>query len=234
MAKILLVEDDLALSMGIEYALNSAGFNIKTAKKIKEAKDKLEKDKFDLILLDVMLPDGNGYDLCKDIRAKDDTPIIFLTACDEEANIILGLDLGGDDYLTKPVRIGELISRINAVLRRKFKGNDKDTKVLVSGDIKVELLKYRVSKKDREIVFTSIEYKLLLMLMENSGHVLLRNVILDKLWDANGDFIDDNTLSVYIKRIREKLEDDIKNPKYIVTMRELGYKWNEALKGHIS
>jgi len=234
MAKILLVEDDLALSMGIEYALNSAGFNIKTAKRIKEAKEKIQDDKFDLILLDVMLPDGNGYDLCREIRVKDDTPIIFLTACDEEANIILGLDLGGDDYLTKPIRIGELTSRINAVLRRQSKGYDKNAKILVSGDIKVELLKYKIFKNDKEVVFTSMEYKLLLVLMQNSGNVLLRNVILDKLWDANGDFIDDNTLSVYIKRIREKLEDDIKNPKYIITVRGLGYKWNEAVRGDVS
>jgi len=233
MTKILLVEDDLALSMGVEYALNSAGFEVKAAKNIKEAKAKLDENSFDLILLDVMLPDGNGYDLCKSIREKGETPIIFLTACDEEANVVLGLDLGGDDYLTKPVRIRELISRINAVLRRKAKSinNDSMTNAIVSGDIKVEPLKCKVSKEGKEIIFTSVEYKLLLAFMQNGGQVLSRNTILEKLWDIDGEFIDDNTLSVYIKRLREKLEEDSKNPRYIITIRGLGYKWNEEVRG---
>lgn len=226
MINLLLVEDDFALAMGIEYALKSAGFGIEISKCIKAAKDALSNKEFDLILLDVMLPDGSGYELCKEIRKNTQTPIIFLTACDEEANIVMGLDLGGDDYLTKPVRIRELVSRINAVLRRNSNAAKETVKSsLISDDIKVDLLKCKVIKNDKEIILTAVEYKLLIAFMQNSGQVLSRSQIFDMLWDMQGEFVDDNTLSVYIRRLREKLEDNIKEPKYILTLRGLGYKW---------
>jgi DNA-binding response OmpR family regulator len=226
MTNILLVEDDFALAMGIEYALRSEGFEIETAKSVKTAKDLLNNKNYELILLDVMLPDGSGYDLCKDIRKKGQTPIIFLTACDEEANVVMGLDLGGDDYLTKPIRIRELISRINAVLRRKSSTAKEAVKsLLISDDIKVDFLKYRVVKGDKEIILTAAEYKLLIAFMQNGQQVLSRNQIFDMLWDMQGEFVDDNTLSVYIRRLRDKLGDNIKEPKYIQTIRGLGYKW---------
>ncbi len=226
MINLLLVEDDFALAMGIEYALKSAGFGIEIAKSIKAAKAAIYNKEFDLILLDVMLPDGSGYELCKEIRKNTQTPIIFLTACDEEANIVMGLDLGGDDYLTKPVRIRELVSRINAVLRRNSNAAKETVKSsLISDDIKVDLLKCRVIKNDKEIILTAVEYKLLIAFMQNSQQVLSRSQIFDMLWDMQGEFVDDNTLSVYIRRLREKLEDNIKEPKYILTLRGLGYKW---------
>ena len=185
-------------------------------------------DEYILIILDVMLPDGNGYDLCKIIRKDKNTPIIFLTACDEEVNIVMGLDIGGDDYITKPFRIRELMSRINAVIRRypnKNLGN-----ILISGDIKIYLIEGKVEKKGKEVFLTPSEYKLLQILMENPRQALNRNTILQKLWDIDGEFIDDNTLSVYIRRLREKIEEDSSNPKYIKTVRGLGYRWNKEVR----
>lgn len=255
MINILLVEDDLTLSMGIEFALNYEGFNVECAKCVNDAKSKLKKNKYNMILLDVTLPDGSGYELCKSIRENcfphdnyhsSNTPIIFLTACDEEANIVLGLDLGGDDYITKPLRIRELISRINAVLRRRnsfsssniSSGTDVLTlnaneKMLLSKDLILYPLSCKVIKSNQEISLTSVEYKLLLNFMKNAGTVLTRSFLLENLWDINGEFIDDNTLSVYIKRLREKIEEDSKSPSYIVTLRGLGYKWNYEVRGEI-
>lgn len=230
MTKVLLVEDDIALSYGVEYALKKEGFNIISSKNIKEAKEAL-KGEIDLILLDITLPDGSGYDFCKEVRGKSDVPIIFMTALDEEVNIVLGLDFGGDDYITKPVRIKELVSRINAVLRRRRKdGSNAQGQKILSGDIVIEPLKCRVWIKDKEVTLTSIEYKLLLLFIENKGNVLSRNTLLDKLWDAHGNFVDSNTLNVYVKRLREKLEEDIRPHKYIETVRGLGYRWSEEVK----
>lgn len=235
MKKILLVEDDSALAIGIEYTLNGEGFQVTRAKNLKEARIIFNEKDLDLILLDLMLPDGSGYDFCKEIREKSSIPIIFITACDEEANVILGLDIGGDDYITKPIRIRELISRINAVLRRREaygeKSQDKSTNKeenseIIEGDLRIELLKAKVYKKNEEIVLTPAEYRLLLILMKNKGNVLERGVLLEKLWDVEGNFVDGNTLNVYIKRLREKIEDNPKEPKYIETVRGIGYRWS--------
>lgn len=244
MTNIILVEDDITLSMGIEYALKSEGFQIDTAKSIEETETKLLNNKYDLILLDVMLPDGSGYEICKSLRENKLTynkinnsniPVIFLTACDEEANIVMGLDLGGDDYITKPIRIRELISRINAVLRRRGPVNntiseDMKQNILVSGSLQMCPLNCKLIKNNAEINLTSIEYKLLLTLMNNFEKVLTRSSLLEKLWDLDGEFIDDNTLSVYIRRLRGKIEDNPKNPSYIVTLRGIGYKWNKHVE----
>ena len=190
---ILLVEDDVTLAMGIEYSLKNEGFNVKTVGKIKDAKEKISNSHIDIILLDVNLPDGNGYELCKEVRLDSEVPIIFLTACDEEVNIVMGLDLGADDYIAKPVRVRELVARINAVARRKG---------VLSKD-----------KEDNKII-----------VKDNSGNVLTRKTLLEKLWDIEGDFIEESTLTVYIKRLREKLKEDKINP-YIETVRGIGYKW---------
>ena len=222
---ILLVEDDVTLAMGIEYSLKNEGFNVKTVGKIKDAKEKISNSHIDIILLDVNLPDGNGYELCKEVRLDSEVPIIFLTACDEEVNIVMGLDLGADDYIAKPVRVRELEARINAVARRKgVLSKDKEDNKIIVKDIKVLPLKYEVYKGEEKLQLTSVEYKLLLLLIENSGNVLTRKTLLEKLWDIEGDFIEESTLTVYIKRLREKLKEDKINP-YIETVRGIGYKW---------
>lgn len=194
------------------------------AENLEVAKKSIE-NSYDLILLDVMLPDGSGYGFLQELRKTDeDTPVIFLTACDEEVNIVMGLDIGADDYITKPFRVRELISRINAVLRRRGKKENK--KILKFKNLAIHTLEARVFKNNEEISLTAAEYKLLLILVQNKNIVLSRAKILEKLWDVSYDFINDNTLSVYIKRLREKIEDDSSHPEYIVTVRGLGYKFN--------
>ncbi|EJO5348984.1 response regulator transcription factor [Clostridium botulinum] len=234
MTKILLVEDDMALAIGVEYTLKQENYEVKRAKNLKEAREIFEKEKLDLILLDLMLPDGSGYDFCSEIRKENSIPVIFITACDEEANVVLGLDMGGDDYITKPIRIKELLSRIKAVLRRRNKelewknNNTKgENNKIISKDITIEPLKAKVFKKEEEILLTAGEYKLLLILVENKGNVLSRNILLEKIWDVDGSFVDGNTLNVYIKRLREKIEKDPKKPEYIETVRGIGYRWSE-------
>lgn len=219
MIKILVVEDDKVVAYSMKYALED--YNVDFADSLKEARLKLNENFYDLILLDVMLPDGVGYDLCREIREFSDVGIIFLTACDEEVNIVMGLDIGGDDYITKPFRVSELISRIRAVLRRK--NNFKD--IIKFGNIKISTKDFKVFKEDREIFLTNIEYKLLIIFIQNKNIVLTRTQILEKLWDVSYDFVNDNTLSVYIKRLREKIEDDKKEPKFIITVRGVGYKF---------
>ena len=225
MVKILIVEDDSTIAFGVKYALEQEGFNVDIAKDLQEARDSISNNNYNIILLDVMLPDGTGYDLCKEIRNMSEVPIIFLTACDEEVNIVMGLDIGGDDYMTKPFRIRELISRIKAVLRRKSNNNEDNKKVLKLGNISIHTLEARVFKNNEEVFLTSVEYKLLLILIQNKNVVLSRSQILEKLWDVSYDFVNDNTLTVYIKRLREKIEDDSSNPDKIITVRGLGYKW---------
>jgi DNA-binding response OmpR family regulator len=226
---ILLVEDDAALAIGVEYALKKENFNVASCKNLSEARTVLHKD-INLILLDVMLPDGQGYDLCKEIRRTSDIPIIFMTALEDEGNVVLGLDIGADDYITKPVRIGELISRIHAVMRRRVitVGQRKDNKI-VSGQVEIDTLKCKVFVSKEEVFLTPIEYKLLILLIENSSNILTRNSLLEKLWDTDGNFVEGNTLNVYIRRLREKIEPDIKNAKYIETIRGIGYRWKEEV-----
>ena len=232
MIKILFIEDDLPLALGMEYTLKQEGFDVIHAKSLSEAREQYKKNEFNIILLDVMLPDGTGYELCKEIRENSEIPIIFMTACDEEGNVVMGLDMGGDDYITKPIRVKELVSRINAVLRRRGVVDKKqeNSNRIISGDIIVELLKYKVYKNGEVIDLTTIEYKLLLLLIKNNGNVLERNLLLERLWDTDSNFVDGNALTVYIKRLREKVEDDIKNPIYIETVRGIGYRWAKEAK----
>jgi DNA-binding response OmpR family regulator len=223
---ILLVEDDAPLAMGIEYALKKHGFLVSIAKNIIEAYTFLSV-KVDLILLDVTLPDGNGYDFCKEVRLTSDVPIIFMTALDDEPNVVFGLDIGGDDYITKPVRTSELISRINALMRRQKNNSTSDNLTfIISKNIVVEPLKCKVSVNREEVYLTAVEYKLLLVLLENKGKVLSRNLIIEKLWDIDSNFVDYNTLNVYMKRLREKIEPG--DEKYIETVRGMGYIWKES------
>lgn len=232
MIKVLFVEDDLPLALGIEYTLKQEGFDIIHAKNLSEARVQYKNNEFNIILLDVMLPDGTGYDFCKEVREKSEIPIIFMTACDEEGNVVMGLDMGGDDYITKPIRVKELVSRINAVLRRRgvTPKKEENNNKIISGDITIELLKYKVYKNDTAIDLTAIEYKLLLLLIKNNGNVLERNLLLERLWDTDGNFVDGNALTVYIKRLREKVEDDIKTPVYIETVRGIGYRWAKEVR----
>ena len=224
MINILMVEDDSTIAFGVKYALEQEGFSLEICKDLESSRKSIHEKNYDIILLDVTLPDGNGYDFCKEIRKTNNTPIIFLTACDDEVNIVMGLDLGGDDYITKPFRVRELISRIKAVLRRNKK-EEAPQKVLKYGDLSIHTLEARVYKNNEEVFLTSAEYKLLLILIQNENIVLSRNQILEKLWDVTYDFINDNTLTVYIKRLREKIEDDSSTPKHIITVRGMGYKW---------
>ena len=230
MRNILLVEDDRAVALAVIYSLKNEGFNVTHATNLKLARSMFNKY-IDLILLDVMLPDGDGYELCKEIREKNnEVGIIFMTACDEEINITLGLDLGGDDYVSKPVKMRELISRINAVLRRKgVKRDEEDKNILSSEGIEIDKSAHIVKKNGQEISLTLSEFKLLNILIENYPNVLSRIMILEKLWDVEGNFIDDNALNVYMKRLREKIEEDSKNPKLIVTVRAVGYKWTSKV-----
>ncbi|HHV26333.1 response regulator transcription factor [Anaerosalibacter bizertensis] len=228
MSKILLVEDDSTLAIGLEYSLKNEGYEIDVANNLFKARELFSVENYQLILLDVMLPDGNGYEFCKEIREESNIPIIFLTACDEEVNVVMGLDIGADDYISKPFRIRELISRIKSVLRRY--GEDGLGKVLVSGDIKLYFLEGKVEKYGEEVSLTPIEYKLLANFMKNPNQVLSRSNILESLWDTGGEFVDDNTLSVYIKRLREKIEDNSSTPIYIKTVRGLGYKWDMDIR----
>lgn len=225
MNNILLVEDDLSLIDGLEFILKKNSFQVETARTMEEAFLMLNTQKHDLLILDLTLPDGSGFEICKKVRLTSDTPIIFLTASDKEVNIVMGLDIGGDDYITKPFKSNELISRINALLRRA-KLLDKQINELRSNGVTVKLLENRVFKEANEIELTTSEFRLLCFFMQNASIVLTREVILERLWDSNGSFVDDNTLSVYIRRLRNKIEDEPENPKFLLTVRGLGYKWN--------
>ncbi len=231
MNKILLVEDDEALALGVEYTLEEEGYQVSRVSSIENGKEKLDKEDFDLILLDINLPDGSGYDLCKYVKEKKDVPIIFLTALDEEVNIVLGLDIGGDDYITKPFRVRELLSRIRVVLRRTGKENSNST-VLKCVEIVVNTASAEVSKNSEKIWLTAKEYKLLLTFLQNPGKLLSKENILNELFGDEGAYVEENTLSVYIKRLREKIEDNPSKPEYIITKRGLGYIWvREVVNG---
>ncbi|MBH7208472.1 response regulator transcription factor [Clostridioides difficile] len=222
---MLLVEDDLSLIYGLEYSIQKNGFSVDVARTVEEALQIYKEKNYDLLLLDVSLPDGDGFDICKRVREASNVPIIFLTASDEEVNVVMGLDMGGDDYITKPFKLNELISRIKALLRR-YNFTSENVTELKSNNITVKLLENRVFKNEIELELTTAEYKLLCLLMKNKNIVLTRKNILDKLWDGNGSFVDDNTLSVYVRRLRNKIEDNPENPKNLLTVRRMGYKWN--------
>lgn len=223
--KILIIEDDLSLINGLSFAIKKQGYELDVVRTVLETDAVFADGKYNLIILDVSLPDGSGFDICKKIRKISKVPIIFLTAADEETDIIMGLDIGGDDYITKPFKLAVLMSRINAILRRSNNFNQADTE-LNSNGITVKLLKSEVYKNGENIDLTTGEYKLLCMFMENPNIVLSAEQILSKLWDCDENYIDNNTLTVYIRRLRTKIEDNPSEPKMIQTIRRMGYKWN--------
>lgn len=225
MNKILLLEDDKSLNYGLSFSFEKQGFDADIARTISEALDLWSKNVYELLILDVSLPDGSGFEFCRKVRENSDVPIIFLTASDEETSVIMGLDIGGDDYITKPFKLSILISRINALLRRteKYKYNSQEVE---SNGIKIHLLEGIAYKNENALDLTSGEYKLLCFLMENPNIVLSKDQILEKLWDINGNYIDNNSVTVYIRRLRVKIEDNPSQPKMIQTIRGLGYKWN--------
>lgn len=220
MKNILLVEDNYTIIMGLKYSLEQENFKVISAQNVSEFNGKIDKNDIDLVLLDVSLPDGNGFEICKEIKSKKDIPVIFLTAQDEETSVVLGLDLGADDYIVKPFRTRELISRINSVLRRY---GHNESNLIQYKNIKIDTSSAKVYKDNEEIIFTSLEYKILLMLFSNQNKLISREQLLEKIWDITGNFVNDNTLTVYIKRIREKLGDEI----IIKTVRGLGYRIGE-------
>ena len=225
MSRLLLLEDDQSLIYGLSFSFKKQGFNADIARTISEALDLWAKNEYELLILDVSLPDGSGFEFCRKVRENSDVPIIFLTASDEETSVIMGLDIGGDDYITKPFKLSILISRINALLRRteKYKYNSQEVE---SNGIKIHLLEGIAYKNENALDLTSGEYKLLCFLMENPNIVLSKDQILEKLWDINGNYIDNNSVTVYIRRLRVKIEDNPSQPKMIRTIRGLGYKWN--------
>ena len=216
MKKLLLVEDNESILKGLIYSLEQEEFEVDASKNVHNAKENLDSNEYDLIILDIMLPDGNGFELCKYIKEQKDTPIIILTAKDEEQDVVQGFNLGADDYVIKPFRTRELISRINNILRRY----NKETNKLQTGNIVIDVDASRVYINNEEVVFTALEYRILLLLFYNMGKTVTRDNILDKIWDIAGNYVNDNTLTVYIKRIRAKLgENDV-----IKTIKGIGYR----------
>lgn len=218
---LFILEDDNAIGIGLTYSLENDGYTVTLAKNVKEAMEIIKEKAFSLYILDLTLPDGSGYDVCKRIKEQGDLPVIFLTAFDDEVNVVMGFELGADDYISKPFRVKELLVRIKSVLRRY----NKDT---ADGIIKIKNLtvntnEAKVYKDGEEVILTAMEYRLLLILLNNRGIVLSRNQLLENIWDIDGDFVEDNTLTVYIKRLRDKIEEDPAKPVFVKTVRGMGY-----------
>lgn len=218
---IFLLEDDEAIGIGLKYSLENEGYTITLARSFAEAERIIGNQTFALYILDINLPDGSGYDICRKVKEKGDFPVIFLTAYDDEVNVVMGLDIGADDYITKPFRVRELVARIKSVMRRC--GKDKAEPTVRLGNVSVNLNEARVTKDNEDVILTAMEYRLLLTFINNRGKVLSRNRLLEEIWDVDGDFVNDNTLTVYIKRLRDKIERDPACPTIIKTVRGLGY-----------
>ena len=230
MSKLLLLEDDMSLIDGLTYTFRKNGFEVEVARTVGEALAKLpDLADFDLLILDVTLPDGTGFTVCEEVRRQsEEIPILFLTASDEEVNVIRGLDSGGDDYITKPFKLGELLSRIRALLRRAGMSSRQPAGQIRCGGLTIDLVSRRAVLRDRALDLTQAEFRLLCLLARNAGRTVTREVILNDLWDNAGAFVDDNTLSVYVRRLREKVEEDPSQPRHLITVRGCGYQWKEA------
>ena len=220
MHKILVVEDDTLIVRNLSELLRQEGFAVTTASGQKEALQAAENVGFDLALLDISLLDGNGFSLCKSLKERYQLPVIFLTATDDEASVVMGLDMGADDYIIKPFRPMEMISRIKSVLRRTGRAQV----VFEIGNLRVDSVRGTVHKNGKEVYLSALEYRLLLVFLNNRGVVLSRSKLLESIWDIAGEFVNDNTLTVYIKRLRDKIEDDPQNEQIIRTVRGIGYK----------
>ena len=223
MTKILLVEDDGQIASYLGELLRAEGFDTQIAGCKKEASECLLAQAFDLVLLDVSLPDGNGFSICAEIKREYEIPVIFLTASGDEYSVVAGLDMGADDYIAKPFRPRELISRIRSVLRRC----KKEQRILSCGDLKVNVSSATVTKGEKELFLSALEYRLLLLLLQNKGQILTRNQLLEEIWDASGEYVNDNTLSVYMKRLREKIEENPQSPRLLHTIRGIGYRMKD-------
>lgn len=223
MTKILLVEDDGQIASYLGELLRAEGFDTQIAGSKKEASECLLIQAFDLVLLDVSLPDGNGFSICAEIKKEYEIPVIFLTASGDEYSVVAGLDMGADDYIAKPFRPRELISRIRSVLRRC----KKEQRILSCGDLKVNVSSATVTKGEKELFLSALEYRLLLILLQNKGQILTRNQLLEEIWDASGEYVNDNTLSVYMKRLREKIEENPQSPRLLHTIRGIGYRMED-------
>lgn len=220
MTRILLVEDDDQIASYLGELLRAEGFDTQIAGSKKEASECLLAKAFDLVILDVSLPDGNGFSICAEIKREYEIPVIFLTASGDEYSVVAGLDMGADDYIAKPFRPRELISRIRSVLRRC----KKEQRILSCGDLRVNVSLATVTKGEKELFLSALEYRLLLLLLQNKGQILTRNQLLEEIWDASGEYVNDNTLSVYMKRLREKIEENPQSPRLLHTIRGIGYR----------
>lgn len=223
---LLLLEDDQSLIDGLVYVLMKEGYAVDVATTVAQAHALLAQKTYALLLLDMTLPDGNGLSVCESVRtAGSIVPIIFLTAMDEEVQVIRALDGGGDDYITKPFKLGELCSRIRAQLRRSAMQEPRTAETLVSGDVRIDGARAYLGGQALDL--TATELRLLACFLRNKGQVLIRQMLLEQLWDDHGSFVDDNTLSVYMRRLREKIEQDPSHPQHLCTVRGLGYEWRE-------
>lgn len=227
MRQIFLVEDDREIAKNLSLLLKAEGFSVVHAKTKSEAEEKISGQRFDLALLDISLPDGNGYVVCTRIKETQDIPVIFLTASGDEASVVTGLNMGADDYITKPFRPRELVARIRAALR----GSGRASSVFEAGSLFVDTGTGIVKKDGSEVFLSALEYRLLLVFINNPDSIITRQRLLDELWDAAGEFVNDNTLTVYIKRLREKIEDDPAEPKIILTVRGMGYRFGKMQDG---
>ncbi len=219
--RIFVLEDDAAIAMGLTYALQQEGYETTHCKTVQEALQTIKQEIFSLYILDLTLPDGSGYDVCKAIKAQGDLPVIFLTAYDEEVNVVMGFEMGADDYISKPFRVRELMARIKSVLRRYTK--ETSDGVIRLKDLQIRTAEAKVYRGTTEIPLTALEYRLLLILLNHRGQVLSRTQLLENIWDVAGDFVEDNTLTVYIKRLRSKIEETSGQTEYIKTVRGMGY-----------
>lgn len=224
MPRIFLVEDDKTIARNLVLLLRSEGFTVAHVSTREEAIHALAGNPFDLALVDISLPDGNGFTVCTEIKEAQNTPVIFLTASGDEASVVTGLNMGADDYITKPFRPRELIARIKTALRK----SGRSPSAFVISGLSVDLTSSVVKKDGREVFLSALEYRLLLVFLNNPQSIITRSRLLDELWDAAGEFVNDNTLTVYIKRLREKIEDDPANPKIILTVRRTGYRLGDG------
>lgn len=224
MARILIVEDDKILNKGVAFALKKEGYEVVSAYSKNEGKQIILKDKIDFLLLDINLPDGNGLDLCREVRDRANIPIVFFTANDTEEDMVKGFETGCDDYIAKPFSVELLRHKINAILKRNKMVNKN---LFEYNGLRIDFDRMSVDILGNEVSLTATEYKLLELLAINKGKVVTKEILLEKLWDNNGNFVDENTLSVNIRRLRKKIEEDPKNPKYIITVFGIGYTFGE-------
>ena len=220
--KLLIIEDDTDLREGLSFSFSGDGYDITEVGSKREGLREIEKGLYDIVLLDCNLPDGTGFELCKEVRSYSNVPIIMLTARDTELDEIQALELVVNDYLSKPFSLGVLKARMKRILQEKV-----ETAKIVTGSLSIDQSSCKVWKRGEEIPLSKLEYRLLLYLIENKNHILSKDQILEKIWDSNGKYVDNNTLSVNISRLRTKIEDDASNPVHIKTVHGIGYIWKE-------